>query len=365
MINDTLRENQTIPGPPLKTNVAAIAQLAPIASIIVIINTLVFVVFLKTKKLRTPANFVLFSLAIADFMTGALNIPLLIIGFFTPLITSSTVRFYLGYLLPVVHTVTAILSVYHIVIATLEKYLSIIWPITHRLVKKQTVIKVLLMVWLFSFVIGFIPFAWINKIHDPAGTKYLIAYVICCFVLVFFVPYGIMVYAFIKIFEAITRGAGQSGTKETKTGHKKKLARERKCAILFVTMATTFVICWFPWYLLTLLTTLDFDLKALELPAHVITLVRYVTSFINPLLYSLLRPDFRRAVKNLVKRMRLPRTLTYRVSYRRKEKKQMNHDCRVDQVSSSTSAQPLVLLNNPEELTRNEDPCTAETQLCE
>lgn len=354
MINETSREtNQTTAGP-LKINVTAIAQLAPIASIIVVVNMLVFVVFLKTKKLRTPANYVLFSLAINDFMTGALNIPLFIIVFFTPVITSSTVRFHLGFLLTVVHTLTAIISVYHIVIATLEKYLSIIRPITHRLVKKTTVIKVLLMVWFLSAVIGFIPFAWINKTRHPEGAKYFIGYVIFCFAAVFLLPYSFMMYAFVKIFGAISRGVGQCGTSDTRKRHKKKLARERKCVILFVTMATTFSICWFPWFLLSLLFSLKFEPEALEVPSHVFALVRYITSVINPLLYSLLRPDFYAAIKNLLKRMGLSFTANCGSCHQRRGERQRMDACHVDHVCATASEQLQALSNDPEQVTGND-----------
>ena len=300
MMNETSRDqtSQTT-ARLLEINVTGIAQLVPIALLILVINMLVLVVFLKTKKLRTPANHVLFSLAVNDFMTGALNIPLFIFVAFTPVISSKTVRFHLGFLLTAVHTLTAIISVYHLAIATLEKYLSIIRPITHRLIKKTTVIMVCLLIWFISAFIGFIPFAWIDKNNHPDEAKYFIGYIIFCFVAVFFFPYIFMIYGFVKIFRAIASGAGQSGTNETKERHKKKLARERKSIMLFVTMTTAFSICWFPWFLLQLLFSLKFKPEALEVPAHVFALVRYITSVINPLLYTLLRPDFYVALKSL------------------------------------------------------------------
>lgn len=361
MNNITARENQTAPEPLSRTNMIAIAELAPIASVILIMNTLIFVVFLNSEKLRTPANTILFSLAITDFLTGALNIPLFIIVAFTPLIPPNIVHFHLGYLLLVIHIITAILSIYHIAIATLERYLSIIWPITHRLVKKQTVIKVLMLVWLFAFVIGFLPFAWISKIRSPIGMKYVIAYEACCFVVVFLLPYVIMLYAFFKMFRAIARGAGQNGTSKRGKKHKKKIARERKCAALFFTMALLFAICWFPWFLVKLLIPLG--LKSLEVPAHVFAIVRYVTSFINPMLYSLMRPDFKQAVKNLFRRMRLTRANTFRFSYLGKKNENMNHNGHVDHYCSSPLEQLYNLSNQPEGSMKNDDPCTIETQL--
>ena len=358
MINETLRQTNQTAARPMKINVEGIAQLVPIALVVLLVNMLVLVVFLKTKKLRTSANYVLFSLAVNDFMTGALNIPLFIFVFFTPIISSNTVRFHLGFLLAAVHTVTAIISVYHIAIATLEKYLSIIRPITHRLINKPKVIKVLLMVWFVSTVIGLIPFTWINKTipftwvnktNYPEGAKYFIGYIIFCFAVVFFFPYIFMLYAFVKMFRAIASGVGQSGTHETEERRKMKLARERKSIVLFVAMATAFSICWFPWFLLQLFYPLKFEPEALEVPAHVFTLVRYITSVINPLLYSLLRPDFNSALKDLFKGVGFSFSANCGSCHLRRDERQRTHAFREDHVCFTLSEHIQTLSNEPEE----------------
>ena len=343
MINETSRQTNQTAARLMEINIKGIAQLVPIALVVLLVNMLVLVVFLKTKKLRTSANYVLFSLAVNDFMTGALNIPLFIFVVFTPIISSNTVRFHLGFLLTAVHTLTAIISVYHIAIATLEKYLSIIRPITHRLINKPTVIKVLLMVWFISTVIGLIPFTWINKTNHSEGTKYFISYIIFCFAVVFFFPNTFMIYAFVKMFRAIASGVGQSGTSETKERYKKKLAREMKSIVLFVTMATAFTICWFPWFLLQLLYSLKFEPEALEVPAHVFILVRYITSVINPLLYTLLRPDFYAGLKNLFLHANCG------LSHLRRKESRRTHICRGDHVRFTLSEHIQSLSNEPEE----------------
>jgi len=63
----------------------SIAQLVPVALLIILANGLVLVLFSKRTQLRTPANYLLFSLAACDFITGVINIPLFIIGVHTGL----------------------------------------------------------------------------------------------------------------------------------------------------------------------------------------------------------------------------------------------------------------------------------------
>ncbi|KAJ7377630.1 hypothetical protein OS493_027707 [Desmophyllum pertusum] len=145
----------------MKVNTQAIAELVPVALLIVIANGL--------KQLRTAPNYVLFSLAVCDFMTGIINIPLFIIVVFTPVITSFEFRYYMAVLVSVLNNLTAISACYHILAATTEKYLSIIWPVTHRLMTRKTVIKVLQVVWVVSCIVAFIPFAWVDM--EDAGTQ--------------------------------------------------------------------------------------------------------------------------------------------------------------------------------------------------
>ena len=141
----------------------SIAQLVPFALLIILANGLVLVLFSKRTQLRTPANYLLFSLAACDFITGVINIPLFTIVAFTPVFTSLKVRLrYMVNLVSVLNNFTAISACYHILAATTEKYLSIIWPVKHRLMTRKKVFKVLQVVWVVSFIGAFIPFAWVN-----------------------------------------------------------------------------------------------------------------------------------------------------------------------------------------------------------
>lgn len=297
--------NKTQPSQPTvgvsSIDVTAIAEFVAIAFVIIFVNSLVFILFLKTKTLRSPANYILLSLAISDFLTGLLNIPLYVIVVHTPIISSSELSFRLGFLVPVVHVVTAISSSYHIYIATLEKYLSIAHPVSHRLIRKGTVKAAILLVWLVAAFLGFLPFIWIDKALDSSGKKYFVGYLIFCLVAVFALPYSFMLYAFVTIFRTLS---ARLQRRSKYCSHPQKLvARERKCMAIFVTMAVVFAVCWLPYFLLMLLLlTLDLNTTALETAAHAIILIRYMTSIINPLLYSLLRPDFNAAAKRLLKK---------------------------------------------------------------
>ncbi|KAJ7377629.1 hypothetical protein OS493_027706 [Desmophyllum pertusum] len=285
----------------------AIAELVPVALLIVIANGLVLVLFARRKKLRTAPNYVLFSLAVCDFMTGIINIPLFIIIAFTPVITSLEFRYYMAVLVSVLNNLTAISACYHILAATTEKYLSIIWPVTHRLMTRKTVIKVLQVVWVASCIVAFIPFAWVDM--EDAGTQanLKVGYVIFCIVAVFLLPYAFMIYAFVVIFKSIYNQRKTKGSIFSRPHVSRQAAMEKRCLILFASMATIFLICWLPWFILMLLYKVMYNVEELELPAHVFVLVRYATSITNPVLYTFFRRDFNKALKSLFKSKRLRR----------------------------------------------------------
>ena len=107
--------NATVQRPSLlnhnSVNIEAVAELVPVALLVTIANGFVLVLFKKNTKLRTASNYVLFSLAVCDFMTGIINIPLFIIESLTPVIKSFEVRYYMAILVSVLNNLT-----YHIVI---------------------------------------------------------------------------------------------------------------------------------------------------------------------------------------------------------------------------------------------------------
>ena len=287
-------------------DIQEIAQLVPIAFLIILVNGLVFVLFVKRTHLRTPANYVLFSLAACDFINGVINIPFFIIVAFTPVIPYPfKFQSNMVVLVSALNNLTAISACYHILAATTEKYLSIIWPVTHRLMTRKTVFIVLQVVWVVSFIVAFIPFTWVNMEEKETQGKLTLGHVIFCLVAVFLLPYAFMIYAFVVIFKSIAkRGKAKENTSSRSSQLCRQAALEKRCLILFVSMATVFLVCWLPWFILMLLYKVKDNVTDLEIATHSFVLVRYATSVINPVLYTFFRRDFKTALRSLFQRNR-------------------------------------------------------------
>lgn len=299
-----------------ETNSTVIAILLSIAAVIVILNSLVFYLFLNKTTLRTTSNSPLFSLALCDFFTGFAIIPLFTMVYFTPLVQSQKTLFYLGFSVTVLHNFVAILSVYHILIVTAERYLAIKFPLKHLALDQESVNIVLGLVWLFSLLISTVPFTWINKMYpvfQQVSLKYSLVFTVFCMVFVLVLPYIFLVYAFIDMFKAVYVGSrnrhceNSSFLRRTEIS-KRRLTGERKCLLLFVIMASVFLVCWLPWFVLFLLHHLPLDCSIcrskMRVPSQVSLLIRYSSSAVNPLLYTFLKRDFNQALKFVLRRKR-------------------------------------------------------------
>jgi hypothetical protein len=281
--------------------------LLPLAILIALTNGFVFLLFATRKKLRTPSNYLLVSLAVSDFITGTVNIPI-----FIAFLNTHDSQLLLVF--DPFSKLTAILTAYHILVVTAEKYIAIVKPLRHHSANPKILFITLGLVWLVSIVIAVVPSFWLSlmrKEYTKTKVHLQLGHDVFCFVFVFLLPYIFIVYAQIIMFRAISRSKGRSGLRRAVvTSTKRRNSRirnERKCLAIFASMAILFAICWLPWFLLTFLATLTALIKELyPIMARPVTVsflktfavVRFSTSIINPILYTFFKRDFMNACKS-------------------------------------------------------------------
>lgn len=197
------------------------------------------------------------------------------------------------------HTLLAVSGSYHILVVTALKYLAAVSPLKHYVVTKRLVLKIVLGVWIISTVFAVIPLAW----HDNETSKsYRIIHTAVCLVAVFLFPYVFMVYAFIAMFRVITKRQRPSSVESNKLRKQKKNKSDRKCILVFAAMAIIFACCWFPYFIAMLLVAIEIGDFDFVLEAFIV--IRYITSFANPLLYTFFKRDFWSALRNLLQNKR-------------------------------------------------------------
>ena len=277
-------------------------KLLPIAIAITLTNGLVFFMFYKRKSLRNSSNYLLLGLAVCDFLTGAVNIPYYLIFAFE--VVPPTMYKDFAHWMYTLHTLVAVSAAYHILIITAEKYLAISQPLKYYLITKKTIFKVLVGIWVVSGFIAMIPLAW-RKVQS--NSRWYIIHSATCLVIVFLVPYAFMVYAYTVMFKAVSGRKRPSRHRNTVSDTKqlqKKNLSDRKCILVFATMAAIYLCCWLPYFTIMLVLHINLTKSAI-LAAEAFAIIRYITSITNPLLYTFFKRDFWLALRSLfIKRKR-------------------------------------------------------------
>lgn len=294
--------SNSMPEPQFESN---IPTLVPMAVLIIIVNCFVTFLFATRKRLRTPSNYLLFSLAVSDLLSGILGIPL-----FLAFEQTRMLGFITGYI--TISKLTTASTAYHILIITGEKYLAIVRPLRHHSSNPKKVFYWLGVVWLASSFNALITLIWSeSKLRDICN----MGHDIFSFLTVFLLPYIFIVYCqtvMIKKITKRTREMNLISTKTTRSRSQITITNDKKCLYIFVTMALLFLICWMPWFILMFLLTAKFAVPSWtekliigDIPEEVLKMfvvIRYCTCIINPLLYTFFKRDFMYACKNVFKR---------------------------------------------------------------
>ena len=293
-----------------KQRLEALPQLLPIGLLIVLTNFVVFLLFYSSQSLRKPSNYLLLSLAICDFLNGSVNISLFLLVFIQ--VVKGSKFLVLLCAVEVSHNFIAITAACHILLITAEKYLAVMRPLKYHVIKKRTILLVIGGAWIISALVAAAPISWflMRNRRERTGLIFETAFNVFCLFAVFVLPYTFILFAHITMFRKVCKRNRHRGlNSHARSRIRKKKKSERKCLIIFATMATVFIICWLPWFVLRLIYSLirqrliQHDPVVMVIASHVFLIVRYLTSFINPLLYTFFKQDFWRALKRKVIKM--------------------------------------------------------------
>ena len=80
--------------------------------------------------------------------------------------------------------------------------------------------------------------------------------------------------------------------------------RERKAARTLAVITGTFVVCWLPFFVLATVRPFCGSRCRRSIPPSVVSLIAwlgYVNSLLNPVIYTVFNPDFRRAFRRILR----------------------------------------------------------------
>ena len=259
-------------------------SLGILSVIIVVANCSVCALVCFNKTLRTYTNWLVLSLATSNILTRGVLLPIILIkpaslmtDYFIALISLSGVA--------------------NICAVTYDRYVAIIKPLLYPYLAPKLFKRALVVSWLIPSIFTVLPLAW-----DTDPTKKIhIVYIVCLEVFGVVVPYIFITFAYVPIFRQVRRSLTMRKDFEPAREQRKerrRISSDAQVAKVFCIVSTTFLLSWLP---MLYLTTVNSVLNQPDLPDVLFTislLTVATSSFVNPLIYAFLRPDFRVLVRN-------------------------------------------------------------------
>ncbi|XP_013000292.1 LOW QUALITY PROTEIN: trace amine-associated receptor 7c-like [Cavia porcellus] len=277
-------------------------------------NLLVITSILHFKQLHSPANFLIASLACADFMVGTTVMPF-------SMVRSVESCWYFGDSFCKLHSCFdgsfCYCSIFHLCFISIDRYIAVTDPLVYP---TRFTVSVSGMCIAFSWLsaVVFI-FSLLYTGANKAGLEELVSALTCvggCQIavnqnwvlidfLLFFIPALVMVIVYSKIFLIARQQARKIESLSNKTAkpsdsYKDRVARrERKAATTLGIAVIAFLISWLPYFIDSLI---DAFLGFIT-PTYVYEIlvwIVYYNSAMNPLIYAFFYPWFRKAIKLIV-----------------------------------------------------------------
>ena len=265
-------------------------------------NALTIAVLLQKKLPHMFGGYFMLNLALADFMVGALALPMYIYIVYTytyhPLNGSLPV---FQHIYTAIDVFTGLASVFTLASIALDRLYAIIFPLDYRWTTKKTYSVIISLVWVAS---GTASIAYIlsvptvvSLLPERAFTFYLTSvsilslFVICA--------------AYTAIWIRIRLWNRVKHEREFSVSRQEK----RLATALFI-VTVVFVLTWSPFHILNILV--NFKKSVLfSIPVDLVflgKLLHYINSLANPAIYSLKIPEFRRAIRLMFCKNWVPET---------------------------------------------------------
>ena len=163
--------------------------------------------------------------------------------------------------------------------------------------------SVMLFIWLLSAAMALTQLSWIDPVHHDVYQestadllKKEMVYDVISLAVFFLAPLICMVFVYAKIYSEVSRQINNIQKQCTPGWQKAREIKnaERKAVRIFAVMLLVHTICWLPYFILRCIYQRA-DLHPLF--AYIATWLRFLTSFLNPCLYTFGKKDFREAWK--------------------------------------------------------------------
>ncbi|CAK5071033.1 unnamed protein product [Meloidogyne enterolobii] len=286
-----------------------------LAAQIAISNFLVIFVYLRSKHIRTPTNAYIFSLALTDFLTGALGIPFTVAS----VLTRWPGSFYPCLAIHLILCVLCTVSTLHLLAMAVDKYLTICLRrfveqrnSSSTSVRKTRAHFLIVGCWLIGTAIAGLPMVdgfgfashTIQKFSGECHFTVVVDYRFLVFIIFFgtiILPSIVIAYCYISIYKRIRSEERQIKCLLRASERQRRISVRRKLIRILLILVLTYAFCWYPLYLIN---TVDLFLPPTYHPGQMTTLFAVVLSHLNcalnPLIYAYGMPGFKHSLRRFL-----------------------------------------------------------------
>uniref|UniRef100_A0A8C2BUL7 G-protein coupled receptors family 1 profile domain-containing protein n=1 Tax=Cyprinus carpio TaxID=7962 RepID=A0A8C2BUL7_CYPCA len=268
----------------------------------VFLNLLVIISISHFKKLHTPTNLIILSLAVADMLVGLIVMPIEAIKLIE---TCWYFRDTFCRLFILIIGLLLQASLSNLVLIAIDRFVAVCHPLQYP--QKITMTRMLIIVclcWFFSSAYNIaIAISITNRANVCYGEciimltfKWRVIDLIFCFLF----PCTLIITLYLRIFYVaqkqvkVINSLMKSGKCVMEGSVRRK--SESKAALTLGIIVAIHLLCWIPYYILTLTENTAIPPTIL----YCLIWVFYVNSCVNPLIYALFYPWFRKSIKYIL-----------------------------------------------------------------
>jgi len=300
---------------------AVVISLGVLAVFIFAANAFVIYLYLHRSPLRTITNMCLVFLAVSDLLAALIVIPVVILCTLALSVELTVSEELLEILLnanDLASRFVAISTILHLLIVSVERYIMIVFPMKYVKIVSRPRIKVCLVTaWCFSFTVIMIQLIWLIPMRGQETSKADLVYSMTTFFGIVVPAFMLIIATYYHIYREVCRQIkniqlatpsfllkdGESDIRKKKTSLARRDKRlEARAVLIFAMMLFTFVCGWFPYFIMGMMHDLQYEIDVSYGVNIVLLFIRFGVSLINPLLYTFLKADFRKALlKNVLR----------------------------------------------------------------
>ena len=275
--------------PAMGDNLALVITFIFLSSLVIAANLTVCVIVYQRKSMWTYTNGFVVSLAFSDMLIGSVLIPAVLVSLASPA---------MDYLV----SITLLSGVFNVAAVTFDRFVSVLKALQYENIMRKNFTRMIIASWLLAIVISLIPLIWNTDNSMLVHKIYIFSVSALCVLL----PFAFIFTGYFKIFQQVKRSVKRekaiTASVRKTLDRKNKNSSEAKLAQVFVIVAVMFVLSWLPVQYMTIM----YEIGRPDLIPSDLSIVSMFTialgSLVNPIVYSFLKPDFRKAIRHIFHR---------------------------------------------------------------